>query len=179
MKRNLRFISLILAAVCVTAFAFTGCGPNTSSSVTELRVWNYDGGVGHAWLDEVIKRFETDNVNTSYEDGKTGVKIRVTNTKDTNQLNNIKTANHSVYFAQGIRYNGLQADGTLLNISDVARATLPGENKSIESKLSSSPIGSNIENAPSERLFSSLYFFNTKSSFLTTGNKICFVFAHS
>lgn len=136
MKKNMRIVSLILAMFSLCAFSFAGCGPKGSSNVTELRVWNYDGGVGHEWLDAVIQRFESENVDTVYEEGKKGVKIRPNNTKDTNQLNNIKNANFSVYFAQGIRYNGLQADGTLLDISDLVGATLPGESKTIESKLS-------------------------------------------
>ncbi len=136
MKKNLRFISVLIAVICLTAFAFTGCGPTATSTVTELRVWNYDGGVGHEWLDEVIQRFEAEHATSVYEEGKQGVKITPLNTKDTNQLNNIKNANHSVYFAQGIRYNGLQADGTLLDISDLVDDTLPGEDKTIESKLS-------------------------------------------
>jgi len=138
MKKGLRFICVMLSAICLSAVAFTGCGLGEDSNVTELKVWNYDGGVGHEWLDEVIARFETEHATSVYEDGKQGVNIKPLNTKDTNQLNNIKNSEYGVYFAQGIRYNGLQADGTLLDISDVVKDNLPGEDKTLESKLSES-----------------------------------------
>lgn len=136
MKKGLRFISFLIAVVCLSSVMLTGCGPTASSTMTVLKVWNYDGGVGHEWLDDVVTRFETAYADERYEEGKKGVKIEVLNTPDTNQLNNIKNASYGVYFAQGIRYNGLQADGTLLNISDIVDDKLYGEDKTIESKLS-------------------------------------------
>ena len=136
MRRVSKFLSLILAVVCLLGMVLSGCNPADNSTVTTLRIWNYDGGVGHEWLDAVITRFTAEKQGTSYENGKEGVKIEVLNTKDTNQLNNIKIANHSLYFAQGIRYNGLQTNGTLLDISDIVDDTLVGEDKTIESKLS-------------------------------------------
>lgn len=137
MKKGLRLICLMLAVISVFSISLMGCsGVGANSKVTVLRVWNYDGGVGHEWLNAVIARFETENANKSYESGKTGVKIEVLNTKDTTQLSNMAISAQSLYFAQGIRYNGLQADNRLLDISDIVTEEISGEGASIESKLS-------------------------------------------
>ena len=137
MKKAVKLLCLMLAFVSVFTASLLGCsGTGGNGKVTVLRVWNYDGGVGHDWLDAAIARFEAQNATKSYESGKTGVKIEVLNTKDTTQLSNMAISTQSLYFTQGIRYNGLQADGKVLNISDVVTSIIEEEGVSIESKLS-------------------------------------------
>lgn len=138
MKKIMKVVSFILAFVTVTACAFTGCGGGGSTK-SVLKVWNYDGGVGSAWLYAAKERFEKANEdNESYVEGKKGVEIKITPTRDTNDLNSIKTAGYSVYFTQGWKYNAQQEnDGLMLQIDDiVSNSTIEVENVTIESKLS-------------------------------------------
>lgn len=140
MKKLLKALSLVLAIVTVVSCALTGCvGGGGGGNKTVLRVWNYDGGVGHAWLTAAIERFEELHAESEYEEGKVGVDIKELNDTDTNQLNTMDTSGYSVYFTQGIRFNDYQnKNGLLLNINDVVTTQIDGEEtgSTIESKLS-------------------------------------------
>ena len=74
MKKRCRLVSLLLAIVSLFSVALTGCGTNEDANYTVLRIWNYDGGVGHTWLDAAITRFLAENEETQYEKGKKGIK---------------------------------------------------------------------------------------------------------
>lgn len=137
MKKLTKMVVLMLAFVLSVSVMFTGCSPDGgNSTMTELYVWNYDGGVGHKWLDAVETRFEQAYANESYEDGKVGVDVKVMNTKD-DPLSILDTSSYSVFFLQGISYNTLASQSKFLNISDLVKEDiLAGENVTIESKLS-------------------------------------------
>lgn len=136
--RKLLSVAFSVFLICIMIISGTACGIGEREEVNEdaavLNVINYDGGVGHAWLDAVIERFEAEHVDAEYVEGKKGVDINVLNTK-TVTFEGLNTSEYSVYFAQGVRFNELQAMGRLLNISDIV--TEKAENgKSIESKMS-------------------------------------------
>lgn len=136
--RKLLSVAFSVFLICIMIISGTACGIGEREEVNEdaavLNVINYDGGVGHAWLDAVIERFEAEHADAKYVDGKKGVDINVLNTK-TVTFEGLNTSEYSVYFAQGVRFNELQAMGRLLNISDIV--TEKAENgKSIESKMS-------------------------------------------
>ena len=136
--RKLLSVAFSVFLICIMIISGTACGIGEREEVNEdaavLNVINYDGGVGHAWLDAVIERFEAEYVDAEYVEGKKGVDINVLNTK-TVTFEGLNTSEYSVYFAQGVRFNELQAMGRLLNISDIV--TEKAENgKSIESKMS-------------------------------------------
>lgn len=136
--RKLLSVAFSVFLICIMIISGTACGIGEREEVNEdaavLNVINYDGGVGHAWLDAVIKRFEAEYADAEYVEGKKGVDINVLNTK-TVTFEGLNTSEYSVYFAQGVRFNELQAMGRLLNISDIV--TEKAENgKSIESKMS-------------------------------------------
>lgn len=136
--RKLLSVAFSVFLICIMFISGTACGIGEREEVNEdaavLNVINYDGGVGHAWLDAVIERFEAKHVDAEYVKGKKGVDINVLNTK-TVTFEGLNTSEYSVYFAQGVRFNELQAMGRLLNISDIV--TEKAENgKSIESKMS-------------------------------------------
>lgn len=135
MKKIVKALSIVLAMITVLGCMLTGCG-GSSSTKTVLYVWNYDGGVGSAWLNKAIERFEALHENdTSYQEGKTGVKISVTPTKNEGDLDKLKTSKNVVYFAQGIKFNERMRKGELLNIDSVVTGNIESENKTIESKL--------------------------------------------
>lgn len=136
--RKLLSVAFSVFLICIMIISGTACGIGEREEVNEdaavLNVINYDGGVGHAWLDAVIERFEVKHADAKYVEGKKGVDINVLNTK-TVTFEGLNTSEYSVYFAQGVRFNELQAMGRLLNISDIV--TEKAENgKSIESKMS-------------------------------------------
>lgn len=136
--RKLLSVAFSVFLICIMIISGTACGIGEREEVNEdaavLNVINYDGGVGHAWLDAVIERFEAEHADAEYVEGKKGVDINVLNTK-TVTFEGLNTSEYSVYFAQGVRFNELQAMGRLLNISDIV--TEKAENgKSIESKMS-------------------------------------------
>lgn len=136
--RKLLSVAFSVFLICIMIISGTACGIGEREEINEdaavLNVINYDGGVGHAWLDAVIERFEAEHADAEYVEGKKGVDINVLNTK-TVTFEGLNTSEYSVYFAQGVRFNELQAMGRLLNISDIV--TEKAENgKSIESKMS-------------------------------------------
>lgn len=114
------------------AGSFTGCGgqstpPGTSEdpidkTQTQLFVYNFDGGVGTDWLRAVESKFEKAYENTSFEDGKTGIDIRITPGKDTGFT--ISKSNYDVIFTEGVRVNSLAAQGEILNINDIVTTSL-------------------------------------------------------
>ncbi len=81
-----RALSVLLTFMLV--FAFTACdgGKNNGKTVdptkTQFYIANYNGGYGHAWLDEAVKIFENKFAEEEFEPGKKGVQIWVTNQKD-------------------------------------------------------------------------------------------------
>lgn len=137
MKKRLSIIAAILVAVTALPFATAACGGNKEDgSKTKLYVWNYDGGVGHAWLDSAVSRFETANAETVYEQGKKGIKIEVLNDKDSDWSSTISSSAYSVYFLEGVQYNTYQSQNKFLEITDIVTEKISGEDKSIEDKLS-------------------------------------------
>jgi len=132
----------IVSLVALTSVAsFAACGPGGyDSSVTHLTVMNYDGGVGKQWLENVSEKFEKEYAQTSFEDGKTGVKIDIFDEK-LNGSNGVKTSTYAVWFAEDVTYNDLIGTNELLDISDIVKQPLTEisggkESGTIEAKLS-------------------------------------------
>lgn len=136
MKNKLfRVISAICAAVTLTA-SFAACVSNSQNGdKTTVYVWNYDGGVGHAWLDAVAARFEAANAETEYETGKKGVKIEIYNDKDSDWGSVLPSSPYSVFFLEGVQYNSYQSQNKFLDITDIVTEEIAGEGRSIEDKL--------------------------------------------
>ena len=95
MKRKIRLIATLTAVLIVFGAFGVGCGNNgggEDNSLTVLRVYNYDGGVGHVWLDSAIKRFYDANLGKPYESGKTGFKISTYNAKDGDPISTMRNS---------------------------------------------------------------------------------------
>lgn len=134
-----KFIVLLMVTIISLSATSIGCAKklNIDESKTQLYVWNFDGGVGHTWLDSVITRFESEKEEADYyREGKIGVEIIVMNSKDS-PLKTLKNSSYSVFFLEGVAYNTLAAEKKLLNISDIVANNIEGENGNIEGKLSS------------------------------------------
>lgn len=78
-------LSMILSVSCLTACG--GGGGNNSGSggsskdVTEIQFLNYQGCSGNEWIEAAAKRFSALKANESYETGKKGVRISVSESK--------------------------------------------------------------------------------------------------
>ena len=140
MKRKV--ISLLMAAVlAVPLCSFFGCAPREQIDDTksQLSVLNYNGGVGTDWLYQTAADFEEQYVNTSFEEGKLGVQVHITPTKDT-LITSIEGLPEDVYFTESTYFNNFAINGEVLDISDIVTSSLSdvsggAETVSIESKL--------------------------------------------
>lgn len=140
-----KFLSTVLAlgmlASCVGA---AGCGGGSGSSgevegKTNIRVGTFDRGVGRAWLDDAAKRFEKMYENESFEEGKTGVAVKVNACETGETLANSKLG-EDVYLTEAVDYYYLQSKGKLAPITDIVsgeKSSLSayGENTTIADKL--------------------------------------------
>ncbi len=141
-----RFLSTLLAAtVCVTSAAFFG-GCNTTevkvdSSRTQLYIGLYEGGVGRAWLDNMVLRFETEYANFEFEpgSGKKGAQVIIDYQKSYDGLSlttSLPTNNtDEIIFVNGGNYYDFVP--YLKDIKYIIDRENPADNnKTIASKLS-------------------------------------------
>ena len=105
-----------------------------------LSVATFDGGVGKAWLEDAIKRFEEKYATaTHFEAGKTGVKISLDGDKNKYGGNKLSESvmNKDVYFTEAVEYYTFVNAGTVADLTDVVTGSLSayGESGTIEDKL--------------------------------------------
>ena len=136
-----KWLSCALALTMSSSLFVAGCsnGKNDDGDVegkTTIRVATYNGGLGLDWLRDAALRFEKAYENKSFEDGKTGVAVKVVESERGDRLEN-KALDRDVYLTELVDYYYLQSQGKLANISDVAtdKLTNYGENSSIADKL--------------------------------------------
>lgn len=144
MKRK-AMITLVMAAVMVvSSISFTGCGNAGGNAKdktkTHLSVLNYDGGIGSEWLKNAAKRFEEKYAEVSFEEGKKGVVIDITNNKN-DGTQGVTTTSFAVWFSESNVYNDLIASEQVVDITDIvteslAEASDNAETGTIEDKLS-------------------------------------------
>lgn len=135
-------ISLVMTLAILMSL-LAGCGggeTQVDSTKTHLSVLSYDGGIGSQWLKNAAKRFEEKYANVSFEEGKMGVVIDITNDK-LDGKNGVTTTPYAVWFSESVNYNDLIATGQIVDISDIVTGSLSeisdgAETGSIEDKLS-------------------------------------------
>lgn len=138
---------LVSVTACALAIAASSCGrtpPGVASEgdtagKTVLKVASYGGGYGSEWLEAVKKRFEEDYKDESFERGKTGVYIEIDDAKNngvTLLATNVTASDTHVFFNELIDYDQFIAQGYALDLTDVIKEKLPGEEKSIYDKFS-------------------------------------------
>lgn len=133
------FVAILLCAcIGLTAFAAVGCGGRKKIDVgnrVELKVYNYNGGVGKSWLDAVVARYEDANKDKQFASGKVGVVVNVNNDGISIDHNNLFSRDESVFFNEGFNY--LAVKNQILDISDVLTTPNAYDNgNKIEDKLS-------------------------------------------
>ena len=142
MKKPTKLMALALAALTI-APNFVACGDQGGIDIdpekTQLYIGNYDGGMGHVWLDHLVKGFEEKYATTSFEKDKTGVQIIVENSKDLGGATLISTMSskkNELYFTESAVYYEFINAGLLLDITDVLTTPQADDgNKTIESKM--------------------------------------------
>lgn len=129
---------LVLALIMLSVFSLSACNDGfyhgtevtTDVNKTQLYVGNFDGGLGHAWLETVIDAFEEENPE---------VQVIINNEKDlysdANLLTNMKNYNNDIYFLNGITYSNFVAQDLLADITDVVTGTITNEDESILDKM--------------------------------------------
>ena len=133
--------ALMLAMVMLLSL-LAGCGEGGSkvdSTKTHLSVLCYDGGIGSEWAKNAAKRFEEKYANVSFEEGKMGVVIDITNDK-LDGKNGVTTTPYAIWFTESVNFNELIATGQIVDISDIVTGSLSdisdgAETGSIEDKL--------------------------------------------
>ena len=138
----------LIALFMTVLLLFTAVGCNRQKSdddytETVLRIANYDGGVGANWLEPLAREFEEKYAGKEMPDGKTGLKIIITNSKDyAGALDTkIQNSDNVIWFSDQNDYNFLAKSGTVMEITDsVVKADLGDVDsreagKTIEDKL--------------------------------------------
>jgi len=135
-------ITKVVAVACaVLAFgSIAGCKRDVLTSIDEskaqLRLLNFDGGVGTDWLKESVARFTELYKNKSFTPGTTGVQIHIDTSKSID-FTNIPNMDVDIMFAEHVNFYDVMADGHLLDITDMVTAPMTefGETQSVEDKL--------------------------------------------
>ena len=100
----------ILLMVCLLLSFFSACGPQDTidETKTQLYVGIFEGGVGTAWLDDLVLGFEEKYKDVSFEQGKTGVEIKISESKtdysNTQLLANMPYRKEEVFIVNDCNY---------------------------------------------------------------------------
>lgn len=146
MRKNfLRKATTLLMAALVSTTTLVACseevldsGAQINEDAAQLRVFNFNGGLGSAWLSELEEKFEEAHKNdTHWEAGKTGVEIIIDNQKFTGDSLGASIASHKddVFLTEGCSYYDYVAGDYLKDITDIVTTPIASENKTIESKM--------------------------------------------
>ncbi len=131
MKRLLSTVlatSVILGCLVGTACGKGGVGGDSGTEKvdtekTQLLVSHFNGGFGDAWIREMKKQFEEKYASVSFEDGKTGVQVMITDHKNTatNKNFDISADDAYVFFNENVPYKNFADMNKLMDISDVVK----------------------------------------------------------
>lgn len=140
--RNKKHLTLNLFIFLI---ALSGCIGGNIEEIDEgksqIYVGNYDGGVGHAWLEAVAADFEELYAETSFEEEKVGVEIIIDNGKANMAGNslfaNIPGSQNEMFITESVYYFDLVSQKLAYDITDVVteKLTAYGEDVSILDKL--------------------------------------------
>lgn len=136
-----KIVSILLVLGCVGNLCACTGGPTqeVDQTKTNIRILNYEGGVGEAWLEDAIKRFEEKYSDYSFESGKVGVNVLYKSdvVDGKTALDSIATSNYNVYFTENVYYNDFVSSGLVADLTDVLTENLTeyGENCSIVDKM--------------------------------------------
>ena len=129
-------------------FALAGCGNPTNddsnggnnekidASKTQLYVMNKDGGYGNRWLYAAKAKYESPHASDSYENGKMGFQVLITDQKEQPTAVDVKNGRDMVWFQESMNYDSLMKEGAVADIMNYVTGENPYDSgKTIESKL--------------------------------------------
>lgn len=129
---------LIPLVVVACLLSLTGCrktSDDRDKSVTYVDIQNFGGGIGSEWISAAAERFSEIQKDHSYEEGKSGVKISVQDSKSIDETQ-MGSSTYQIYFTEnGKDPYELVSRGLLMNLTDLVKGKAYGESVSIESKL--------------------------------------------
>lgn len=145
MTKRLLSLTLMVIMTVLTACQGAGTPPGKAgteedNTKTQLVVATFDGGLSDKWIFDAASRFEEKYADTSFEDGKKGVQVRVVRSANyggDNILNTIKTEEADVWFTENMNYHDHINYENLADITDIVTDPLSeyGEDKSIADKI--------------------------------------------
>lgn len=111
-----------VAAICAALMAVTGlggCGNQSSKTITEIEFANYQGCSGDVWIKQAAARFEALKATESYETGKTGVRINVSNVKQI-PYTSLNSEGYDIYIGENkANIYEMASSGFLLDLGEV------------------------------------------------------------
>lgn len=135
MKKMTRLGALLM--VSAMSMSIVGCGgsggrgqTNNNDKMTTIEFCNFLGCSGDTWIKEAAARFSELKKNESYETGKTGVEIKVTQEKQI-PYDNVDQSGYDIFVGENkVDAYSMSKKNFLLNLDDVV--------KPMESKISNS-----------------------------------------
>lgn len=137
MKKHVKILFAIMAGIFVLpifAACVNGAEDGEDPTKLNLRVSNFAAGYGNAWMSSVEAKFEEKFKDKEFSGNRKGVNLIVSNS-DANFSGTIASTNFDVIFGEGASYLNAANSNTLIDISDIVTEKIPGENRSIEEKL--------------------------------------------
>ena len=109
-----------------------GTGGGGSKVITEIEFANYQGCAGDVWLKQAAERFSALNAEKSYENGKNGVRINISNVKAI-PYTSLNSEGYDIYIGENkANIYAMASSGYLLNLDEVV--------SEIESKIDADAI---------------------------------------
>ena len=127
MKNAMKKLMPLLLVGCMGMTTLASCtsnrdGDDGTKSILKIGVFN--GGLGYRWTELVAQEFEEKYANVSFEEGKTGVKVRINPQKTAFTVSAIQSAIMQNHDAEDIYYTTYHAnvdyarEGYSMNITD-------------------------------------------------------------
>ncbi len=139
-KSLMALLSIVFIASATSCGGTQVGGGEDTEGKTTIQVATYNGGLGMDWLKDAAKQFEELYKDASFETGKTGVSVKISECEGGDMLAT-RTLNKDVYLTENVDYFTQYVNkGKLADISDVVTEKLTefGESKSISDKLDTS-----------------------------------------
>lgn len=114
--------AIFISFMCIFSF-LSACkfDEGIDKTKTQLYIGNYDGGLGHEWIEKTAALFEEKFKDVSFEDGKKGVEIVIDNGKDNMSGNTLladmPSSRDSVFFTESVDYYDLISRGVVADIT--------------------------------------------------------------
>ena len=115
------FVMFLLTACMILPFAACGESTGEDPTKTTLYISNFNGGVGSDWLEAAEKEFETMYADVSFQEGRTGVDIRILKNKENglSLINDLAKKTGEVFFTEQVNYYDFVREGLFEEITDI------------------------------------------------------------